>query len=90
MLESGHYNLFQLAVRIGLEGHPSETLESRDERVSPSRWGQKNKTATLRPPSLIIKSNIITRFFPFSLSVAASTGHDWGVPQDSSSQTLLS
>lgn len=46
MLESGHYNLLQLAVRIGLEGHPGETLESRNERGTSFtvQVGTKNKT----------------------------------------------
>lgn len=55
MLESGHYNLLQLAVRIGLEGHPGETLESRDERGTSftvqvgTKKQNKAKKATLRP-----------------------------------------
>lgn len=74
MLESGHYNLFQLAVRIGLEGHPGETLESRDKRGTSFtvQVGTKNKTkkeVTLRPPSMILKPHITIRFFPFSLQL---------------------
>lgn len=60
----------------------------REEQVSPSRWGQKTKQSkTPEPDSQVPHNNPFLSIFP---SVAASTGHDCGILQDSSSQTLLS